>query len=529
MLRVCWFWLILTALLGSASGCTPLRTWVRNGFKVGPNHVPPTVDVEKDWIDQDSPLLATDPVDEGAWWRVLGDPALDDLTRQVRDRNWTLRELGARVMASRAQLDYTKGRLFPQFQNINGYFNRYVVNFEGANSPIAQLLGYDPYFNISRADFAVAWEADFWGKYRRAIESQAAELDASIAQNDQGLVMLQAEVASAYIQYRVAQAELNLYRRLAEFERDIVELSRTKFKAGAASEVDPRLSEASFHATLAKLHSFELQMRQAMNRISVLTGQPPNDLGPVLTDRPMPALPEKLVVGIPQDLVRRRPDLRQAERVAAAQCARIGVASSELLPALSLNGSIGVVHSGIVGTSVTNGFIGPSVSWNVLNYGRLLAKVRYEDAKLSEAIFALQNKALEAQREVEDGIIGYLKQGDIVGSLEKAAASSRRALELGIVQYNEGTATYLWVYNLEQNFARIADGLIAARGNQLLSLVDTYRSLGGGWNLPLPETEAAASAAEPADVLPVPRPNPISRIEDLPLPRVRQPVPGDGQ
>ena len=141
MLRVCWFWLILTALLGSASGCTPLRTWVRNGFKVGPNHVPPTVDVEKDWIDQDSPLLATDPVDEGALWRVLGDPALDDLTRQVRDRNWTLRELGARVMASRAQLDYTKGRLFPQFQNINGYFNRYVVNFEGANSPIAQLLG----------------------------------------------------------------------------------------------------------------------------------------------------------------------------------------------------------------------------------------------------------------------------------------------------------------------------------------------------------------------------------------------------
>jgi outer membrane protein TolC len=165
----------------------------------------------------------------------------------------------------------------------------------------------------------------------------------------------------------------------------------------------------------------------------------------------------------------------------------------------------------------------------VLNYGRLLAKVRYEDAKLSEAIFALQNKALEAQREVEDGIIGYLKQGDIVGSLEKAAASSRRALELGIVQYNEGTATYLWVYNLEQNFARIADGLIAARGNQLLSLVDTYRSLGGGWNLPLPETEAAASAADPADVLPVPRPNPINRIEDLPLPRVRQPVPGDGQ
>ena len=215
-------------------------------------------------------------------------------------------------------------------------------------------------------------------------------------------------------------------------------------------------------------------------------------------------------------LIRRRPDLREAERKVAAQSARIGVATSELLPALSLNGTVGVYYNTLgnfASTGSLTGSIGPSFQWNVLNYGRLLAKVRYEDAQFTGAVAALENRVLEAQREVEDGIVRYLKSSEIVDELTKGAVAARRAMELGVTQYRENTQNYLWVYNLERALAGILEQLIQARGQQLQALVETYRALGGGWNLrpegdePLPEGN-----------LPQPRPE---RIESLPLPAVK--------
>ena len=141
----CWFsrCLLMVALLGTVGGCTPLRDWVRKGFKVGPDYCPPPVASEDDWIDAGSPLLSADPVDEGAWWTLLGDPVLNDLTAQVRQNNWTLRELGARILASRAQYDFTKGRLFPQSQSIDGTYTRRVFGFDQGPLPpeFLSLLG----------------------------------------------------------------------------------------------------------------------------------------------------------------------------------------------------------------------------------------------------------------------------------------------------------------------------------------------------------------------------------------------------
>jgi len=225
--------LVVAALIGTVSGCTPLRDWVQKGFKVGPQYQAPPIEVEPAWLDEELPQLSTNSVDEGAWWTLLQDPVLNDLTAQVREGNWTLRELGARILAARSQFDYTKGRLFPQSQSINGTFSRHVFNFED-NGPIPlSVLGYQPWYNVGMANFAAAWEMDFWGKYRRAIESQAAELEAFVAAKDQGLVILQADVASAYVDYRVAQSQAGLSRRLAAFEGELVRLSRIKFEQGA--------------------------------------------------------------------------------------------------------------------------------------------------------------------------------------------------------------------------------------------------------------------------------------------------------
>jgi NodT family efflux transporter outer membrane factor (OMF) lipoprotein len=512
----------MVALLGTVGGCTPLRDWVRKGFKVGPDYCPPPVASEDDWIDAGSPLLSADPVDEGAWWTLLGDPVLNDLTAQVRQNNWTLRELGARILASRAQYDFTKGRLFPQSQSIDGTYTRRVFGFDQGPLPpeFLSLLGYQKWFNTGLATFAVGWEMDFWGKYRRAIEGQAAELDAAVATRDQGLVILQADVAAAYVQYRVARSQAGLARRLAEFEGALVNLTNIKFREGATSEVDPRTCESAYQGTLAKLRDYELQARVAMNRISVLTGRPPQDLEKELGDAGLPDLPGKLVVGIPQDLIRRRPDLREAERKVAAQSARIGVATSELLPALSVNGNIGVYYSTLgnfARSGSLEGSIGPAIHWNVLNYGRLLAKVHYEDARLGESVAALENRVLEAQREVEDGIIRYLKAGEIIADLSKGASSARRAMELGVLQYRENTANYLWVYNLERALSQTLEQLINARGQQLLALVDTYKALGGGWNLESGSIESTL-LQPPENELPKPKP---ARIEELPLPSVQ--------
>ncbi len=517
-----WRCFLVAALLGSVGGCTSTADWIRKGFKVGPDYCPPTVETEPDWIDGENPLLSTGQVDEGAWWAQLRDPVLDNLTSGVRENNWTLRELGARVLASRAELDFTQGKFYPQRQSIGGEYSRNVFNFDQGPIPatILNLLGYQKWYNTGLAAFAVGWEVDFWGKYRRAIESQSAEFESSIAARDQAMVILQADVAEAYVQYRVAQSQTSLARRLAIFEGELVKLSRIKFDKGATSEIDPRTSETAYQATRAKIRGYELQARVAMNRISVLTGRPPRNLETELGEAGLPELPGKLIVGIPQDLIRRRPDLRQAERKVAAQSARIGVAKSELFPALSLNGNIGVYYTTLgnfAKLGSLEGSFGPSVHWNVLNYGRLLAMVRREDAKFGEAVASLENRVLEAQREVEDGMIRFLKEGEIVEELGKGATSARRAMELGVLQYREDASNYLWVYNLERALAQTLEQLINARGQQLLALVATYKALGGGWNLDegvretneLPESNNA-----------LPRPKPV-RIEDLPLPSAK--------
>jgi len=519
------FYLALAAtLMPGLAGCSPLKDWVRKGFKVGPDYRPPPVPAETAWIDNGNPLLAATAVDEGQWWTILGDPVLNDLTSQVRANNWTLKELGARVLASRAQLDFTKGKLFPQQQSIDGAYSRRVFNFNEGPLPaeFLNLLGYDKYFNTGLAALAVGWEMDFWGKYRRAIESQSAEFDASVAARDQGLVLLQAEVAGAYVDYKVARAQADLAGRIARFEAELVKLSKIKFDEGATSEVDTRTSETAYQTTLAKVRDYELRSRLAMNRLSVLTGRFPTDLEKELGNEGLPALPGKLVTGIPAELIRRRPDLREAERKVAAQSARIGVATSELLPALSVNGTIGVYYS-TLGNFASNGSltgsIGPSFQWNVLNYGRLLAKVRYEDAQFTGAVAALENRVLEAQREVEDGIVRYLKSGEIINELTKGAVAARRAMELGVTQYREDTVNYLWVYNLERALAGILEQLIQARGQQLQALVETYKALGGGWNLQADDPTATEGENPPEAVLPQPRP---ARIENLPLPQVKE-------
>lgn len=513
--------LLVIALVSGVGGCSPLRDWVQKGFKVGPDYSAPPMAVGEDWIDAGNPALATGHVDEGAWWRALEDPVLDDLTRQVRKSNWKLRELGARILASRAQLDHTKGRLFPQHQAINGSYSRHVFNFDNGPLPaeLLSILGYNRYYNTGLASLAAGWEMDFWGKYRRAIESQSAELDAAVASRDQGMVLLQAEVASAYVDYRVAQGQLSLAKRLADFEAELVRLSRIKFEEGATSEVDTRTSETAFQSTLAKLRDYELRARLAMNRISVLTGRPPENLDKELGQGGLPNLPTNLVTGIPAELIRRRPDLREAERTVAAQSARIGVATSELLPAFSVNGNIGVYYSTLgnyASTGSLTGSVGPSIQWNVLNYGRLLAKVRYEDAKFTEAVASLENRTLEAQREVEDAIISYIKSGEIATELTKGAVAARRAMELGVTQYRENTVNYLWVYNLERALAGVLEQLIHTRGQQLHAVVDTYKSLGGGWNIP--DGLEIEHAPVPPGALPKPR---SVQIEDLPLPRVK--------
>jgi NodT family efflux transporter outer membrane factor (OMF) lipoprotein len=472
----------LVAVVLLTGGCTPLSQWVHNSFKVGPNFHEPDAPVSPAWIDSaDKQLLPEPPRCD--WWAVFHDPKLASLIDTAYRQNLDLQTAAARVLQAQAQRNITAGNLLPQSQNALGAYAHAQItkNLALFNNPQAAL---PTTLSLWATGFNASWELDFWGRLRRAIESSNAELFASVEGYRDALVTLTAEVATAYVQARTFQQRIAYARRNVAIQRGVEQLARARLAQGKANSLDVEQARAIRAQTEASIPPLVIGLRQANDRLCVLLGLPPQDLIAELGEGPIPCAPPELAVGIPADLLRRRPDVRRALYEAASQCARIGVAEADFYPQIGVSGFIGYAASDIrklFDESSFTGFILPNFQWKVLNYGRIQNNVRAQESRFRETVLQYQQTVLTAGREVEDALVGFIQYQVQARSLQESVEAADRSVQLVIAQYREGLVDFNRVFTTQSQLVTQQDQLAAARGNLAVSLIAVYRALGGGW------------------------------------------------
>jgi NodT family efflux transporter outer membrane factor (OMF) lipoprotein len=469
---------IASASLFFLAGCTTL----------GPDFSTPEVPVATEWTDIDPELLSNQPADHPEWWTVFNDPILNQLIETAQAQNLTLRAAGLRVLQAQAQLGIATGSRYPQVQQLSGSANEIQLSDNGTdNTPLL-----DDNFGLYNLGFSLAWEVDFWGRFRRMIESSSAQLQAQVASYDAVMVELTAEVARFYILTRTLERRIELIELNAAAQERAYQIADVKFRNGKVTELDVQQARTILNKTKSSIPVLEADLTGARNTLAVLLGMLPQDLAPLLNDSaPVPTPPPLVAVGMPQDLIRRRPDIRQAEWAMAAQSAQIGVAVTELYPHFTLGGSIGLATTTIGGKGIgdlfdsgsISGLLGGGFTWNVLNYGRLQNNVRFQDARFQELLIDYQKQVLTAQAEVDTAIVAYLRAHTQASYLTESVDAAQRSVELSMVQYREGSIDFNQVLSTLTQQTEQQDALTATNGAIGANLVNLYKVLGGGWNV----------------------------------------------
>jgi NodT family efflux transporter outer membrane factor (OMF) lipoprotein len=469
---------LCAAAIALASGCTTL----------GPNFSKPQVAEPDDWIASQDRVISSAPLVHSQWWMVFNDPVLDRLVDTAYDQNLPLQIAGLRILEARAQLGIATGKLYPQIQQANGSATAVQLS---ENSP-----NYNPQaeknFLDYQAGFDAEWELDFWGRFRRGIEAADANLSATVADYDNALVSLTAEVARTYVTIRTLEERLAIARNNISLQQESLRIATVRFNNGATTELDVQQALTNLSETQATVPAIKQAMRQGKNALSILLGMLPSDLAAILgPSGTVPVAPVTVAAGVPAELLRRRPDVRSAELQAALQSALIGIAESDLYPSFTLSGSIGYQTSDTGGSSAGDLFdsdsfrfaAGPGFRWNIFNYGRLKNNVRVQDARYQQAIVNYQNTVLDAFREVEDAMVGFVESQQETGFRSTAAEAAKRSTEIARIQYREGAVDFQRVIDSERSLVTQQDRWTDSRGQIALNLIAMYKALGGGWEV----------------------------------------------
>ena len=454
-------------------------------INLGPDYQRPEAEVEPDWIEIEDSRVTSEPATDPKWWQsAFQDPELDKLVEAALQQNLTLRSAGLRVLQSQQQLAIAVGNQYPQQQQATGSASRQKDS--------------DIIFNNYNLGLTLGWEIDFWGRFSRQVESASAGLDASVANYDGALVSMVSQAANNYILIRTYQERIEVARINIKLQAESLRIAQAKFDAGAVSELDVDQAESLLNNTKATLSSLEVSLQQFKNALAVLLGNPPQEFNGLLTKKgSIPAAQTDVALGMPQDLIRRRPDVRVAERQLAAQSAQIGFAVTELYPHLTIGGGIGTsaMESGDLfeSNSETWNLFG-MFEWNIFNYGRLQSNVRLQDARFQQLLIDYRNTVLQAQGETENAIVAYLKSHEQFQSYSLAAAASQRAVDVATIQYQEGAIDFNTLISTLNANQQQQDLMTATQGSVATSLVQVYKALGGGWEI--------RDNRDPVDLLP---------------------------
>jgi NodT family efflux transporter outer membrane factor (OMF) lipoprotein len=514
----------LAGLLGAmllSSGCVttgPLE-WVRNGFKVGPNYEQPPAPLAEEWIEAKNASVQNRHLQD--WWKVFQDPTLNSLIDKAYDQNLTLRIVGDRVLEARAQRAIAVGSIFPQLQQATGQYSRINLSHTTFNNP-SIITGLAPgslppntplgnNYSDWSAGFNLSWELDFWGRFRRNIESANATLDSSIENFDSALVTLLADVATNYVQYRVAQQRIKIARKNIQVQERLVATIEKQVEVGIKdlTKVDVDQLRTLLEQTRSTIPALQIVQGQANDALCTLLGIPPRDLEPELgpgpdlirdppTAAPFALIPPWVAVGIPADLLRRRPDIQSAELQVAAQSAQIGVAEAELYPTIFINGELGYDSASLSKLFESRSFFGnitPNFKWNILNYGRIVNNVRLQQAKTQELIDSYQNLVLTAAQQVQTALRGFLRSQEQAQILARSASAALEATEIEEKQrFPQVRADVNRLYTLQNTLLQEQDNLAVAQGNIALNLINVYRALGGGWEIRFEKEDLAMNS-----------------------------------
>ena len=452
------------------------------GCAVGPNYHPPEAKTPGQWS---SPLAGGEtnraPAD-AAWWKTFNDPELDSLIARAAQSNLTLHAAAARVREARAARGVTAADFWPSVDASGAYQNeRLSANGFPEFPPGSIPLGAEVY----QAGFDAAWELDVFGGTRRAVEAANAAIASSEFGERNVLVSLQGEVARNYIEARGFQRRLVIARQNIAAQQEVLDLTRDRFRAGLGGDLDVQQAAALMAATQAQLPPLETGFKQSVYRLGVLLGLAPGALVNELSgDAPIPTTPPEVPAGLPADLLRRRPDIRVAERNLAAANAQIGVATADLFPKFSLTGDIGLQS---ISTSdwFTGGSrfwtAGPTVQWRIFDAGRIRANIRVQNARQEQALAGYELSVLNAMEDVENSLTAYAKEQTRRESLVTAAEASQQALDISQQLYQNGLVDFLRVLDAQRSLYANQEALVLSDRDVALDLVALYKAMGGGW------------------------------------------------
>ena len=447
------------------------------GCAVGPNYKRPRVDVPGTYrgtLPPEAAQPATESLGEQKWWDVFQDKQLQDLIRTALQQNYDVRIAATRILQAQAQLGITRADQFP---TISGGAS--AVNERNPETKLFRQ--YET--SANQVDLSLAWELDFWGKYRRATESARAILLANQWAQEAVVSTLVSDVATAYFQLRSLDLQLEISRRTLASRQDSLQLTQTLANGGATSLLDVRQAEQLVDTAAETIPDLERRIEQQENFISTLLGNNPGPIarGMKLTDQPhAPDVP----AGLPSTLLERRPDIREAEAELIAANAQIGIAKAAYFPQISLTATAGYQSS-----ALTSLFTGPAGLWNfggslvqpIFTGGRIRSNVRFTEARQQELVLTYRQTIQQAFRGVSDSLVEYHKDREFREYQQKLALSAQDAAQLSEMRYRGGAASYLEVLTNETNYFDAELGLAQAQLNELVGLVLVYRNLGGGW------------------------------------------------
>jgi NodT family efflux transporter outer membrane factor (OMF) lipoprotein len=448
--------------------------------------------------------VTQEPADVARWWTTLNDPELDRLVREAIDANLDLRLAALRLREARARRAAITGQ-YPDI-NVAGDYSRQRIS-ETAQPFASVEPGVLPFeFDLWQAGFDASWEIDVFGGTRRAIEAASADLAAGAEDQRDVLVSVVAEVARNYVELRGYQRQIEITQRNLETQRQTADVTRNQQQQGVATQLDVSRATAQASATEAEIPALENGQWQAIHRIAVLLGRQPGDLSAELSAPapiPVPSA-EPIGVGVPSELLRRRPDIRRAEREIAAATARVGVAVADLFPRFTLNATAGVesseTHTLFEYPSCYFNLM-PGVSLPLFDAGRRRAEIELRRARQEQSLVRYQQTVLRALSETEDAIVGLQTEQRRTASLRDSVAAYQEASELALDQYKQGLTDFLTVLEAQRNLYEQQNALARSEQAVTTDLIALYKSLGGGWEATLPTEAAPQASAKPAGAL----------------------------
>jgi NodT family efflux transporter outer membrane factor (OMF) lipoprotein len=462
------------------------------GCAVGPDFRPPEKAVPAGWDGQKAvtPLQSSktipEPADLADWWQAFNDPTLSALVEMALRANLDLRQAEARIRQARAARVVAGAPLWPKV-DASAIYERSASSSATVSSSggVPSVATVAPFRELFQVGLDASWELDIFGGTRRNLEAATADLQAAVEDRRDVLVSMVAEVGNNYLNLRGFQEQVAIARKNLEAQKKTAQITHKRFEAGFVSRLDVANADAQVATTESQIPRLESSAQAAIYSLGVLLGREPAVLVQELSRTlPIPPTPPEIPVGLPSELVRRRPDIRRAEAQLHAATARIGVATADLFPKFSLTGSFGFSASDIAKVSTWDSkfwSFGPTVRWPVFAGGRILANIEVQDAVQEQSLAAYEKTVLTALKDVETALVAYAKEQEHRRSLTQAVASNRQAVDLAMKLYLVGKTDFLNVLNAQRALYVTEDALTQSTRTLATNLIALYKALGGGW------------------------------------------------